>query len=469
VAEKTAQENSRDLTEGNVLKHLVFFSIPLLLGNVLQSFNQLIDAFWVGRFVGSDALAAVAVSGPVVFVLLSFVFGFVIATSTMVAQYKGAKDQEALQKTIDSSVKALTLSAFVLTVMAIILAPYVLRILQTPDEIFAMAHQYLAIFFGGILFIGGFNYLSAVLRGLGDSKTPLYFLIVSTVLNVLFSPLLIVGFGPIPALEVAGAALATVFSQGIAFILGVLYIKRKKLGFFLRLIKGKVEMTYLKKMITLGIPAGMQQVIVSTAVVVVMGAVNMQGADTVAGFGLATRLDGLIFLPGLTLGMAVAAMVGQNIGAGKWERVPLIVRSGILIAFLITGTLSLLLFIFRVEALTFFTSDPNVIAEGEAYLKIVVFTFIPFSFMFIISGALRGAGDMVWGMILTVLSLWVIRVPLVYVLAHFMGAEGIWYGMAISFVSAYLVAGLYYLTGNWKKKALVTHEPSAQTVEGQAV
>jgi putative MATE family efflux protein len=449
------KRNGRDLTTGNVFKHLLFFSFPLLVGNVLQSMNQLIDAFWVGRFIGPHALAAIAVSGPVVFVLLAFVFGFVIATSTMVAQYKGARDDESLQNTIDSSTKALTFAALVLTVITVALTPFLLKLLQTPVEIYPMAVQYLVTFFSGIIFIGGFNYLSAILRGLGDSKTPLYFLIISVVFNILLDPLFIIGIGPIPAMGVLGAALATVLSHALAFILGLMYIKRKDLGFKMRLFRTKMHKFYLAKMVKMGIPAGMQQVIVSTAVVVVMGAVNLQGATVVAGFGTASRLDAFIFMPTMTLGLAVSAMVGQNIGAQRWDRIPDIVRSGFLLSLIITGSLSVILFIFREQALGLFTSDRSVITEGASYLKIVVFALVPFGFMFVLTGVLRGAGDMLWGLILTIVSLWVMRVPLVYALAYFFGAEGIWYGIAISMAAAPVIVGAYYLTGNWKKKALV--------------
>lgn len=457
------KSKGRDLTEGNVFKHLLYFSFPLLIGNLLQSVNQLIDAFWVGRFIGPNALASIAVSGSVVFVLLAFIFGFVIATSTMVAQYKGAKDEESLQKTVDSSVKALTLAALGLTVIAIFLTPYILRILQTPVEIFDMAQTYLMIFFSGLLFIGGYNYLSAILRGLGNSKTPLYFLIIATLTNIILDPILIIGVGPVPELGVAGAALATVFSQALAFGLGLIYIKRRDLGFKMRLFKGKAENFYLLRMIKMGIPAGLQQVVVSLAVVAVMGAVNLQGAATVAGFGTATRLDGFILLPAMSLGLAISAMVGQNIGAGKWERIPSIVRSGMLMTFVITGSLSLVLFFLREQALSLFTDDPLVIKEGASYLKIVAFAFIPFSFMFIITGVLRGAGDMLWGLILTAASLWAVRVPAVYIFANYLGTDGIWYGMALSFVLAFVITGVYYLSGNWKKKALVKQNMSNKT------
>jgi putative MATE family efflux protein len=316
------------------------------------------------------------------------------------------------------------------------------------------------IFFSGLLFIGGYNYLSAILRGLGNSKTPLYFLIIATVTNIILDPILIIGLGPVPELGVAGAAVATVLSQALAFVLGLIYVKRHDYGFRMRFFKGKAEKFFLMKMIKMGIPAGMQQVVVSLAVVAVMGAVNLQGAATVAGFGTATRLDGFILLPAMSLGLAISAMVGQNIGAGKWERIPNIVLSGLFMTFVITGSLSLVLFFLREQALAIFTDDPLVIKEGASYLKIVLFTFIPFSFMFIITGVLRGAGDMLWGLILTAASLWAVRVPAVYILAHYLGADGIWYGMAISFVLAFVIVGVYYLTGNWKKKALVKQSTS---------
>ncbi len=451
-------QSRSNLTEGNVFKQLLLFSMPLLIGNLLQTLHQLINAFWVGQFIGPNALAAIAVSGPVVFVLLAFIFGFVIATSTMVAQYKGANDEESLQKTIDTSTKGLMIGGIILTFIAIALSPTILRWLQTPANIFDMAHDYLWVLFSGLVLLLGYNYLSAVMRGLGDSKTPLYFLVIATVVNVVLDPLLIVGVGPIPALGVAGAALATVIAQGLAFFLAVIYIKRKKMGFTLRFIKAKIYSTFLKQMVKMGMPAGLQQVIVSMAVVVVMGVVNTQGATVVAGFGTASRLDAFIFLPTMSLGMAVSAMVGQNIGAGKWDRVSAITRSGMALAFVITGILSTIVFFFGEALMNMFTSDQAVILVGDQYLRTVAFTFIPFSFMFIITGVLRGAGDMMWSMILTATSLWIFRVPLVIVLSNWIGTEGIWIGIGLSFVLAYILAGSYYLTGNWKKKALVKKE-----------
>ncbi len=376
----------------------------------------------------------------------------------MVSQYRGANDSESLQKTIDTATKGLTIAGIAVTFAAIVLSPHILIWLNTPGEIFDMAHDYLWVFFSGLLLLGGYNYLSSILRGLGDSKTPLYFLIAATVVNVVLDPFLIAGIGPVPEMGVIGAALATIVSQGLALVLTVLYMNRRPMGFKLRLFDAKIDGGIFGKILRMGIPAGLQQVIVSMAVVVVTGVVNTYGSTVVAGFGTASRLDMFIFLPAMSLGMAVSAMVGQNIGAGKWERIPSITRSGMLMAFVITGMLSMFVFVFCRSLLAFFTSDQAVIAVGAQYLRIVAFMFIPFSFMFIITGVIRGAGDMFWSMILTAASLWIFRVPLVIGLSAWMGIEGVWIGIGVSFILAYFVAGAYYMTGNWKKKALVKKE-----------
>ena len=210
--------NVADFTSGSIPKHLIQFSVPLFLGNLLQTLYNTVDTIWVGKFLGPNALGAVSVSFPIIFVLVSLVTGITMATTVLVGQYKGADDEDMVSKTIDTSMFLITVAGIVMSIVGVVLHKQILSLMNTPDELFEMASGYLNITFLGLVFVFGYNTISSILRGLGDSRTPLLFLFYTTVINIILDPIFIFGLGPIPSMGINGAALATVLAQAVSFI-----------------------------------------------------------------------------------------------------------------------------------------------------------------------------------------------------------------------------------------------------------
>ncbi len=449
--------HKNDLTTGSILKHLISFSIPLLLGNLLQALYNTIDSIWVGRFIGPKALGAVSVSFPVIFILVSLVMGITMATTVLVAQYAGAKDQKMIIKTINNSMLLLTFAAIVITIIGLLFSKKILIWMNTPQDILAYATDYLNIFFIGMIFMFGYNVVSAVLRGLGDSRTPLRFLFISTIINLVLDPVFILGFGWIPRMGIRGAALATILAQSISFFLALRYLDKHSHLIKFRIADWKLSKELTVKMIKIGLPSGLQQIVVSFGMIVMTGIINSFGTETVAAFGAASRLDQFAHMPAMSLGLAVSTLTGQNIGAGKKERVKEIYKWGSIATVFITACITIIVLAMPTTILRLFTTDVSVLEIGSRYLRIVGISYIPFALMFITNGILRGAGDTLPTMIFSIVSLWLIRVPLAKYLSSLaaLGRDGIWIAIAISSVITLLLSQIYYATGAWKKKAVI--------------
>ena len=461
MAEPGRDRSMVDLTEGNIPRHLIRFSIPMLLGNLLQALYNTVDSIWVGRFVGPEALGAVSISFPIIFALVALVMGITMATTTMVAQYAGAKQYDMVRKTINNSILVLILSGLFLTGIGLWLHVPILRLINAPEAILPMASSYLSIFLGGMIFMFGYNVLGAILRGLGDSRTPLKFLFVATVVNIVLDPFLIIGIGPFPQMGVAGAALATVISQGVATVLALNYLNKKDHLVAIRWRELKYDAQLTRTTVRIGLPAGIQQTVVALGGLAVSSMINSFGPLVVAAYGAAMRLDQFAFMPSMSIGLAVSSLVGQNMGAGREDRVRETVRWGSLITTGITGIMTLVA-VFRPQILlVLFTTNAEVIANGSQYLRIVGLSYIPFALMFVITGALRGAGDTIPTMAISITTLWLVRIPLARYLSSLpnLGVQGIWMAIAISSTTGMILARLYYATGRWKNKAVVRSGP----------
>lgn len=448
-------EKQTDFTVGSIPRHLLIFSWPMFLGNLLQTMYNTVDSIWVGRFLGPDALGAVSVGFPIIFALVSLVMGIAMATTVMVAQYFGAKQEEMVQKTIQNSLVLLVVGGILVSVLGVIFHRPLLELINTPKELMQDASTYLVIFLSGLLFMFLYNVLGAILRGLGDSKTPLVYLAYATVLNIILDPILIFGLGPIPRLGVAGAALATVISQAVSAWLGMKYLQEKGLlgnwqGF-------RLDWQIISKTFKIGIPAGVQQTVVSVGQLVVNSLINSFGKVVVAAFAIGVRLEGFAFMPIMSLSLATSAVAGQNLGAGKMERAQKSLYWSVILVVAIAASVGILLFIAPDLWLSVFTKDKAVMAIGREYIRILAFSYIPFGVMFVINGLLRGAGDTMATMLTSIISLWFIRVPLAYYLARTMGlgSRGVWLSMAIGPLFGLLLSYLYYRTGRWKR-AVVT-------------
>jgi putative MATE family efflux protein len=433
-----------DFTEGSIMKKMILYSSPIFLTNILQTSYQVIDSLWVGNLLGPNALGATAISGTVIFTILAFIIGINTSALTVLSQYKGAKDPSGLKKALNAFVVILGVLTFILGIVGFIIAERILQFMGTPEETLPLAAVYLRINFVGIMFLFGYNFIATVLRALGDSKTPIRFVLLAVILNAVLDPLFIVGFN----MGIEGAAYATVFSQGTAFIYGLIYSVTK--GNVPFSIPFKPQKEQAKQIFKLGLPSGLSMMVISGGVLAIMTVVTGFGDEVVAGFGAAQRLDSLIMLPALTLGSAINSMAGQNIGADKWHRVGEITRSGLMLIAGVSLTMSTIVFFSADWAVSMFVQDPETVAFGTMYVQTVAF-FYPFlGINFVLNGIVRAAGGMFQVFMLNVISFWILRFPLTYVFAEIYGEAGIGIGMGASLVLSALIAAGYYRLGRWR-------------------
>lgn len=446
-----------DFTQGSIPKHLLIFSWPLFAGNILQALYNIVDSVWVGHYVGPHGLGAVSVSFPIMFALIALVMGVTMATTTLVSQYQGARRPDMVQRVSANSMLLLIYLGIIIGVIGVIVGRPLLELINTPVEILDMAAGYLKIFFLGMPLMFIYNVAGAILRGLGDSRTPLRYLVYATIINIVLDPLFIIGVGPIPAMGVAGAAWATVIAQGVSAILLVRYLVRAGLA---RFGTWRLDIELAKTTFRIGIPAGVQQTLVSLSIVAVSSLVNRYGPEVVAGFGAASRIEQFAFLPAMSVGLAVSALVGQNLGAGRQDRVGQIVWWSSALGGGITGLVAVVVYLLPETLLSLFTTDPTVLMHGGEYLRILAIAYVPFALMFTLGGVMRGAGDTTATMLITLASLWFVRVPLAWYLSGpvGMGIPGVWWALVISPVSGSLMNYLYYRTNRWMKKVVVKGE-----------
>ncbi|HLS24515.1 MAG TPA: MATE family efflux transporter, partial [Beutenbergiaceae bacterium] len=425
----------------------IAFSGPIILANLLQTSYQFIDSLWIGNLLGAEALGAVAVSSVIIFTVLSFVIGMNAAALTILSQQRG-RGGGGLANYLNAFVFILFLLASALGVAGYFLAGTLLEILGTPASLLPEAQQYLQITFLGMLFLFGYNFISTVLRALGDSKTPMRFVALAVLLNTVLDPLLIHTFG----FGVRGAAFATVLSQGLAFLYGLVHVTRRKLAPFRRpTLPTWVE---TRTILSLGIPAGLQMAVISGGSAAIMSVVTSFGGAVVGGFGAAQRLDSLISLPAQALGIAASSMAGQNIGRGNWGRVNQISKVTVLYNLAIMLTIALVLVIFAEPAVRLFLDEPEAVDFAVRYLRTVAF-FYPFlGINFVLNGVVRAAGAMYQVLALNIISFWVLRYPLTAAFSNWLGERGIAVGIGTSFVISSLFAVLYFRFGKWREKEL---------------
>jgi len=441
----------KELTSGNEGRLIFNFAMPMLLGNLFQQLYNIVDTIIVGNILGKEALAAVGASFPIVFTLISLIIGVASGGTIVIAQYFGAGNHNNVKRAIHTMYIFLTIASVVLTLVGIPLTDEIFRLIRLPEEIMPEATTYLAIYLSGLLAFFGFNATSAILRGLGDSKTPLYFLMISTFFNIGFDLLFIVVF----QWGIAGAAVATVISQAGAFLTAVFYLHRNHKLIDFNLPNWQFDRKIFWQSLRIGLPTGFQHTFVSLGMMAIMAIVNTFGTNVIAGYAAAIRIDSLAILPAMNFSAALATFVGQNIGAGKSERV----RRGLIATLLMSSAVSLVVMaaviLFKYQLIGMFTKDPEVIRIGAEYLLIVSSFYLLFTVMFKINGVLRGAGDTLIPMFITLASLWIIRIPFAWWFSRSLGETGIWWSVPAGWGVGLLLSFLYYLTGNWKTKAVV--------------
>lgn len=445
----------KTLTEGNSGSLIFKFAMPMLIGNVFQQLYNIVDSIVVGRYVGKEALAAVGASFPLIFMLISFVVGVAMGTTIIISQYFGAKDMNMVKRSIDTMYIFLFFASIVVTILGISFSGPIFRLIDLPEDVMPQAIAYFNVYLTGVVFFFGFNGISSVLRGLGDSKTPLYFLIIATVMNVALDLLFVAVF----KWGVAGAAWATVISQAGAFLSGVIYLNRTHEVVKLNSLKLVFDKAIFRKSLMIGLPTGLQQTFVSMGMLAITRIVNGFGTDVIAAYSAAGRLDSLAGMPAMNFGAALSTFVGQNLGANKPERVKHGFRATLMMSGALAMVTSLFVIVFRHQLMHLFTDDAAVIAIGAQYLVIVSSFYIFFSTMFVIGGVMRGAGDTLIPMFITLFALWVIRIPAAWILSRYFGVNGIWWSIPIAWFIGMTLSYLYYLKGNWKTKVVVRQRP----------
>jgi putative MATE family efflux protein len=454
----------RDLTTGSIPRHMIFFSLPMLIGNLIQTAYSFINAVWVGKGLGKTELAAVTVSFPTVFVLMAIAIGLTMGAGILASQFVGARDTERLRRVVQSATVLVGAVSLLVVTMGEILAPWILRQMDTPPEVYALAEGYLRIVLLTMPLGFGTFLVSALLRAVGDSRTPLYFQGAGALLSAGLDPVLMFGWLGCPRLGLNGTAVANLITQSISLLAmyGYLHWSRNMTAPDWRNLRADRPMLGL--ILKIGLPSAIQQSLVSLSFLFVTSFVNAYGTGAMAAFGAAMRIDQLALLPAITFSMAVSTMTGQNIGAQRLERVREIFWWGVLVSGGITVAISLLAVTVPRVLLRAFLDDPEAIRMGTAYLRAVGACYGFFAVMFVSNGVINGAGHTMVTTATSLIALWLTRVPLAAWFSHELHrVEGVWYACAIGLTVGMISSVGYYATGRWKR-AVVHHRVTAESV-----
>lgn len=459
-------EKMKRLLEGSILRSLFTLAIPIVLANLLQAAYQLIDAFWVGR-LGGTAVAAVSVSFPLMFLMLSLGAGLAIAGSTLIAQYFGAKNEKMVNHVSAQTLLMVLVVSVLLGTIGYIISPFILTLMGVSPDIHNAATGFLRVSFVGLIFTFGFIMFQSIMRGIGEVKMPMYIVGGTVLLNFLLDPLFIFGFGPIPALGVMGAAMATLGTQSIATILGMYFLLTGKYGIHLKIADFKPDFTYIKRAFSLGLPASIEQSARALGLTALTFIISSFGTLALASYGAGSNIMQFIFIIIMGISMAVSTLVGQNIGAGNIKRAAEIGKVSSLITMGLLTTIGLLVFIFPEALIRFFVpTDEAVIREGAGFLRIVALTFGFIGVQQSLAGIFRASGNMKTAMILSLVSQWVLQFPLAYILSKHtsLGFNGIWWSVAVTNIIIFVVTLLLYQKGDWKKTRLTKEEKLTEKV-----
>lgn len=465
------RRTAADLTQGPILRALLTLAVPIVGANVLQAVYQLTDTFWVGR-LGADAVAAVSLGFPVIFLLVAMGGGLAVAGAILVAQHYGAGDTRMVDRVAAQTMVAIVAVSVLLSVLGYVTAGPLMRLFGAAPAVLPGATAYLQISFIGLVFLFVYFVFQSLMRGVGDVRTPFYIVLGTVVLNFAADPLFILGWGPIPAMGVAGAALATVITQGIASLIGLRILFRGSYGVRLHVRDLAPNPALMGRIFALGLPASVEQSMRALGLAVMTILVASFGTTVVASYGVGTRILTFIIIPALGLSMATSTVVGQNIGAGKPERARHTAVMATWLAFgVLTGAGIVLFLLARPITAVFVPTAPVVIETGARFLRIMALSFGFMGVQQVLAGAFRGTGNTLAAMALAIISLWVLRFPIAYVLSErtTLAAQGIWWSFTISNVATALVALAWVRSGNWPRGSALAESRLQEAVAREAL
>jgi len=451
-----------NLTEGPIGPTLLKFALPTLVSSILQSLNGTINAIWVGRFLGEGALAATSNANMVMFLLTAFVFGFGMASTILIGQYWGRKDVDEARRIFGTAGGSFLLVAIVVAAAGYLLAPSILKLLGTPGTAAPLALAYLRVIFLAMPAVLLLTLMMMALRGAGDALTPLWFMIVAVLLDSGLNPVFIRGLGPAPRLGIAGSATATLIANYTALLGLVAYMYVRDLPLRLRgqeLAYLRPQMAILKTIVAKGFPMGIQMIVISLSALALIGMVNREGVDTTAAFGVALQLWTYVQMPAMALGAAVSAMTAQNIGAGKWDRVNKITRSGIGYTLLITGALIIALTLSDRTVLALFMGGSSPALPIARHIhQVATWNFLLFGIMMVLFGTVRANGAVWVPLIVLTVGLIPVRFGYIFATYHWLHADAIWTSFPVTSLINLVLAVAFYLHGGWKKARMTVED-----------
>lgn len=448
----------QDMTVGKPMRNIVQFSIPLLIGNLAQQLYSTVDSIVVGKYVGDNALAAVGASGPVINLLIVLFVGIATGAGIMVSQYFGAKQQEQLSKTMGNCITLTFLCGFVMMIAGVLLTRPLMSVLNTPPEVYEMACDYMIITFIGIIGCGYYNIISGVLRGLGDSISPLLFLLVACGLNIALDLLFVAVF----RLGVAGVAWATILSQFISAVLCLIRLFRMKNVVHITRDTLKLDKFYALELSRLGLPSGITQAIFSLSMIVVQSLTNSMGTNVIACTTVVMRVDGFAMMPNFTFGTAMTTFAGQNMGAGLVDRVRRGTRDGMKLAVGCAVILTTCILLFGENLMRMFTQTDQVVALGMQMMRTIAVGYIAMAVTQVLSGVMRGAGDTMTPMWISLITVVLVRVPIAYIWAYLTrspenpaGApDALFFSQLITWLVGAAASMVCFKFGKWRTKAI---------------
>jgi putative MATE family efflux protein len=449
-------DKQRIFLEGPIGIALIQLAIPIILGNILQTGYQLTDAFWVGR-LGAAAVAAVSVSFPLTFLVIALGSGLAMAGATLSAQYMGAGRQDMVNHVAAQTMLMVTLTSIVLGAAGYLLSPFLLRLLGVAPDVYSGALGFMRISFIGIIFVFIYAMFQALMRGIGQTKIPLLIVLGTVILNFILDPLFIFGAGPLPAQGVSGAALATLMTQALAALLGMIIFLRGRHGIQLSFKSFQPDFNYIKYAFFLGFPGSVELSTRGFGLMVMSFLVASFGTLTIAAYGVGSNILQVVTIPAMGLSMAVSTLVGQNMGAGNIKRAARVTILGALCGFVLLTLVGLMAYIFAPSIVAFFVPNvPDVITQGAQFIRIMCLAWGGIGVQLSIVSAFRASGNMLVAMVIALVSQWMIQFPLAYVLSKHtdLQSAGLWWSFPVTNVIVSTVSIGWFARGDWQKTRL---------------
>lgn len=437
-----------DMTTGTIWKQLIYFAFPLLIGNLFQQLYNTVDSVVVGNFVSTEALAAVGSVTPIINMLVGFFSGLATGAGVVISQFFGAKNGPMLHKAVHTTLIMTVILGVIFTFVGIFMTPMMLNLMSTPDDVFEGAALYLRIYFGGVLGLMLYNMASGILRAVGDSKRPLYFLILSSLLNVVLD----LAFVLIFHMGIAGVAIATIIAQFISAFLLLVVLARSDEDYRLVLSHLTLDVEILKRVIRIGLPAGLQMAVTSFSNVFVQSYINQFGSACMAGWTSYSKIDQFVLLPMQSLSLSATTFVGQNLGAGNLSRAKKGTRVSLVISVAITAVLTVLLIIFSSQLLMLFNQDENVLYYGNIFIRYLAPFYVICCANQVFAGSLRGAGDATGPMIIMLFSFVVFRQIYLFIGTKFIDTiVFVGLGYPAGWLVCSIFMAIHYFRGRWEK------------------